>query len=87
MVIWYKVWDENHIKSAHTIEDDSDDTRTHKIFNSLDEVCSKINVARPIWLDVNIRDFKRFAKTRFNADNFIEDIDFEYLEIEVLEED
>ena len=50
-------------------------------------MCSKINVARPIWLDVNIRDFKRFAKTRFNADNFIEDIDFEYLEIEVLEED
>ena len=38
MVIWYKVWDGNHIKSAHTIEDDSDDTRTHKIFNSLDEV-------------------------------------------------
>ena len=87
MKLWFKVWDENHILDAHTIEDDSTETRTHKIFNALDEVCVRINVGRPIWLDANIRDFKRFAKTRFNKDNFVEEIDFEYLEIEVLEED
>jgi hypothetical protein len=44
-------------------------------------------VGRPIWLDANIRDFKKFSKTRFSADNFVETIEFEYLEIEVLEED
>ncbi len=87
MKIWFKVLDENHILESHTIEDDSDDTRTHKIFNSLDEACHKINVGRPIWLDANIRDFKKFSKTRFSADNFVESIEFEYLEIEVLEED
>ena len=87
MTIWFKVWEENHILEAHTIEDDTDDTRTHKIFNALDEACQRINVGRPIWLDSNIRDFKRFSKTRFNSDNFVEAIEFEYLEIEVLEED
>lgn len=87
MRIWFKVLDESRILESHTIEDESDETRTHKIFNALDEVCVRINVGRPIWLDANIRDFKKFAKTRFSADNFVESIDFEYLEIEVLEED
>ena len=31
-------------------------------------------------------DFKRHDKTRFTSDNFIETIDFDYLEIEVIEE-
>ena len=87
MKLWFKVWDENHILESHTIENETDDTRTHKIFDALDEVCVRINVGRPIWLDYNIRDFKKFSKTRFNKDNFVESIDFEYLEIEVLEED
>lgn len=34
----------------------------------------------------NINDFKRHAKTRFTKDSFIEQIDFDYLEIEVIEE-
>ena len=87
MKLWFKVWDERHILESHTIENETDDTRTHKIFDALDEVCVRINVGRPIWLDCNIRDFKKFSKTRFNKDNFVESIDFEYLEIEVLEED
>ena len=39
-----------------------------------------------MWLDNNIMDFKRHDKTRFTSDNFIETIDFDYLEIEVIEE-
>ena len=37
-------------------------------------------------LDSNIAEFKRLDKTRFTRDNFIEDIDFDYLEIHVIEE-
>ena len=33
------------------------------------------------------RDFKKHSKTRFYQDNFIEQIDFDYLEIQVIEED
>ena len=32
-------------------------------------------------------DFKRFSKVRFRQDNFFEAIDFDYLEIQVIEED
>ena len=68
-------------------EDASDDTRTHKVFRGLDKICDEFELARPIWLDNNIADFKRFDRVRFSQDNFIEEIPFTYLEIHVIEED
>ena len=51
------------------------------------EICQTFDLSEPIWLDINIRDFKRHSKTRFTQDNFIDSIDFDYLEIQVIEED
>ena len=64
--LWGKIWTDNHMMKDTVICYDTDDTRTHKIFQSLD--------------------FKRHDNTRFTSDNFIETIDFDYLEIEVIEE-
>ena len=69
------------------VEDDSDDTRTHKIFNAVDKACYEFDLSKPVWLDATVRDFKRHAKARFLQDNFIDQIPFDYLEIEILEED
>ncbi len=66
--------------------DDSNDTRTHKIFHALEEACLAFDLSKPIWLDANIADFKRHAKTRFSSDNFVDAISFDYLEIQVIEE-
>lgn len=67
-------------------EEMSDDTRTHKIFRGLDEICSRMDLGRPIWLDLNIKEFKSSKKTRFYQDSFIEEIDFDYLELHIIEE-
>ena len=69
------------------IIDESADTRTHKIFRALDEICYQFDLGKPIWLDATIAEFKRHDKARFSQDNFIESIDFDYLEIQVIEED
>ena len=69
------------------ITDESADTRTHKIFRALEEACYEFDLGKPIWLDKNIREFKRLSKTRFNSDNFIETINFDFLEIQIIEED
>ena len=66
---------------------DTDDTRTHKVFQCLEDICYELDLEKPIWLDKNIDDFKRHSKTRFNQDNFIEHLNFDFLEIEVIEED
>jgi hypothetical protein len=85
--LWAKVFKDNRMLRDTTISDDSMDTRTHKIFHALDEVCYEFDLGKPIWLDITVDEFKRHAKTRFYQDNFVEQIEFDYLEIQVLEED
>lgn len=86
--LWAKKWKSNHLLQDMTVENaDPDLNRTRKIYQALDEVCYAWDLEKPIWLEQNIRDFKRRSKTRFRQDSFIEQIDFDYLEIEVIEED
>ena len=85
--LWGKIWKDNHLLQDMVFEDDSNDTRTHKIFRGLEKICYDFDLSKPIWLDTTIADFKRHAKARFYQDSFIEEIDFDYLEIEVIEED
>ena len=87
MRIWFKLWKDNHLLQDTTIEDTSAETRTHKIFNALDEVCYEFDLGKPIWLESNVAEFKRHAKTRFTQDSFIESIEFDFLEMQVIEED
>lgn len=85
--LWAKIFKNNHLLRDTVICDDSNDTRTHKIFRALDDVCYQFDLGKPIWLDSTVTEFKRHAKAKFRQDNFIEQIDFDYLEIQVLEED
>ncbi len=85
--LWARTFKDNHMLRDVCIEDAGADTRTHKIFRAIDEVSRQLDLGSPIWLDKNIADFKRNSKTRFRQDNFIENIDFDYLEIQVIEED
>lgn len=85
--LWAKTFQNNHMLRDTCIEDVSCDTRTHKVFRALDEVCLQFDLSKPIWLDKNIQEFKRHRKTRFQRDNFMDQIDFDYLEIQIIEED
>lgn len=85
--LWARTLKNNHVLQDSCIEDGSDDTRTHKIFHALDEICLRFDLGKPIWLDKTVKEFKRHRKARFTQDNFMENIDFDYLEIQVIEED
>ena len=85
--LWARIWKDNHMLKDTVIADSSAATRTHKIFRALDEVCNEFDLGKPIWLDKTIAEFKRHSKTRFTQDNFIEEIEFDYLEIQIIEED
>ena len=84
--LWAKEFKSNRMLRDTTICDDSAETRTHKVFHALDEVCYEFDLSKPIWLDSNIHDFQLHAKTRFGQDQFIEHIEFDYLEIQIIEE-
>lgn len=87
MRIWAKEFADNRMLRDTVITDNSNDTRTHKIFHALDEVCREFDLSTPIWLDSTIADFQRHSKTRFTQDCFMEEISFDYLEFQVIEED
>jgi len=87
MRIWGKIWKDNHMLRDTVIEDVSDETRTHKVFNALYEICLLFDLGKPIWLDANISEFKKTRKVHFGKDSFIEPIDFDSLELMVIEED
>ena len=75
------------VKNMTIGNSDSSLNRTKKIFSAIDELCYAYDLSKPIWLDKNINEFKKNSKTRFTKDNFVDDIDFDSLDIEVIEED
>ncbi len=85
--LWGKLIKDRRIVRSETIERPEADTRTHKIFASLQELCRIWDLGNPIWLNATVSEFQRHKKARFYADSFMEEIDFDYLEIQVLEED
>lgn len=84
--LWGKIYKDNRLLCDTVICNDTDDTRTHKIFHALDEICYEFDLSKPIWLDANIAEFKRHDKTRFRQDNFVDSIEFDFLEIHIIEE-
>lgn len=87
MRIWFKMFKDTRILKDETIENYEEETRTHKIFQAVEDVCYHMDLGKPIWLDSNVKEFQRHSKTRFTKDNFVEEIEFDFLEMEVLEED
>lgn len=86
--LWAKEFHSGRMLRDLVVENASPDlNRTKKIFAALDEICYEFDLSKPIWLEHNITEFKRIDKTRFTDDNFIEAIDFDFLEIQVIEED
>lgn len=86
--IWARTFKDNRMQQDTVIEnDDISLNRTRKVFDALEAICYEFDLSKPIWLEKNIADFKRNSKVRFYQDSFIETIEFDYLELQVIEED
>ncbi len=86
--MWGKIFHNHHLIKDHVVENaDCTQSRTHKVFQGLEELAHEFDLPVPIWLDSNIKDFKRASKTRFRQDSFVEAIEFDYLEVQIIEED
>ena len=87
MRIWGKIMKDNRLLRDIVVEiNDVGMSRTKKVYQSLEEMCYALDLAKPIWLDSNNQDFIRHARTKFTKDSFMEEIDFDYLDFQVIEE-
>lgn len=84
--LWGKIFKDNRMVRDTVICIEEEDTRTHKIFRALYEICYEFDLSKPIWLNHTISEFQRHDKARFYQDNFVDSIDFDYLEIHIIEE-
>ena len=85
--LWGKIMKDNKMLRDTVIKNgDYSMSRTAMIFGAVDQMCYEFDLSHPVWLDKTVEEFKRHDKARFTQDNFIDSIDFDYLEIQVLEE-
>lgn len=87
MRIWFKEFKDTRMIRDMVVEDNTEANRTKKVFDAIDKMCYEFDLGKPIWLDANISEFKRHARVKFRKDNFIEQLEFDYLEMQVIEED
>ena len=87
--LWCRMIDGSRHTVGESVYEDGDPriNRTKKIFAVISEACRTFDLSEPIWLDSNIRDFQRTSHVRFSQDNFVEEIPFQYLDVQVIEED
>lgn len=84
--MWGKIFYENRMLRDTVVSVDNDLNRTRKVYQALEDICYEFDLSKPLWLDNNKREFLLHEKTRFTKDCFVEDIDFDYLEIHIIEE-
>lgn len=70
MRIWFKMMKNNHLLRDTTITDESDETRTHKVFHALEEVCYEFDLGKPIWLEANVNEFQAPCQDALTQDSF-----------------
>ncbi|NLB77613.1 MAG: hypothetical protein GX796_01840 [Clostridiaceae bacterium] len=63
--------------------DDDEGTYQERLEKSLVEVCGLLKIEVPLWLSKNTREYVRFRRTSFNADQFFNHVIFERFEIKV----
>lgn len=85
--MWGKLMRDNHLLKDTVIAiGDYSMSRTEMVFQALDDICYEFDLGKPLWLDATVREFQLHAKARFYQDNFIETIEFDFLEIQIIEE-
>ncbi len=87
MRIWCKLFKDSRMMQDVVMENnDASMSRTAKVYDCLERACYEFDLEKPIWLDKNKQEFIRHSRTRFYQDNFIEQISFDYLDFQVIEE-
>ena len=80
--MWARVIKHHKIIRQETVPCTMDDP-----LEALGEICYRLDLQKPMWLNKNQREWEDFAQTRFTQEHFIEHIPFDSLEIEYINPD
>jgi len=74
---WGKIKIEDRITTDVTLEDKD-------FLNALSAICDRLDLSKPIICAKHHAEIKSFRRTVFYADDFVETVDFDTLEIEII---
>ncbi len=77
MRFWGKIKIEDRITTDVTLEDKD-------FLNALSAICDRLDLSKPIICAKHHAEIKSFRRTVFYADDFVETVDFDTLEIEII---
>ncbi|TCK86730.1 hypothetical protein EDC19_2784 [Natranaerovirga hydrolytica] len=86
--LWGKLYKNNKIITDMVVENNAPSlSKEDKIQDAVEEICYALDMSKPLWLLNNTEEMPVYNKTSFHQDHFMESIDFDYFEIEIIEED
>lgn len=80
--LWVKTYVNHRIDRQATVPCGREDPR-----DALLEACRQLDLAEPVWLDKNQREWEEFGMTCFLPDAFFESVPFQRMEIEYIDPD
>jgi starvation-inducible outer membrane lipoprotein len=85
--LWGKIVKNNKIIMDYVFEiKPMDLSAEEKIKQGLETLCYHFDIQKPMWFSDN-NNITMVGKTRFIDHHFIEDIDFDYFEIDIIEDE
>jgi hypothetical protein len=84
--LWAKKIKNNRIVASVTARNKEDIPVQQKRDRCFKEICKKLDISVPLWLSKHEQEFGQFKYVVFYAEDFIDDIDFDKLEIELIDD-
>ncbi len=86
--LWGKIFKNNEMIRDQVFELESSNLTTEeKTKKGIETLCYDFDLSKPMWFSENHSDYAMISKTSFSDQHFIESIDFDYFEIEIIEND
>lgn len=85
--LWAKQIKNNKIINSLVVNNTDNISNDEKRKTCIDEICKKFDLSVPIWLKKHDLEFSQFKYVTLYAEDFIDDIDFDKLEIELIQDE
>ena len=84
--LWAKTIKNNKIINSVDVKNGENITLDQKLKKCLSEIFIKLDVSAPVWLPKHKNEFNDFKKIIFTKDDFIDEVNFDRLEIELIDD-
>lgn len=84
--LWAKTIKNNRIINSLVVENKENISGEEKRSKCIKEICKTLDLSIPLWLKKHEIEFSQFKYVVFYPEDFIDEIDFDKLEIELIDD-